>query len=427
MTRSADYVPKYRKHKQSGQAIVTLDGKDFLLGPHGTKTSRLEYDRRVLEWMANGRRLPTSETDEVVTILEVINAYRKFAEGYYRKNGQVTREFGCIKEALKIVKELYGRKDANEFGPLALKAVRERMTDSGWSRSYINKAIGRIRRCFKWAVENELVGPDVYHGLMAVSGLRKGRSEAREPGPVLPVDDATVQATLPHLTAIVADMIRLQRLTGCRPEDVCNLRPCDVDTTGDVWIYRPETHKTEHHGRERVIPFGPKAQDILRPYLLRSKESHCFRPIDSEKKRRQAQHEQRETPLCCGNRPGTNRKRDPKRNAGEKYTTASYRRAIHRACDRAFPPPEPLAQCKGVTIRQWMERLTKQQLEDLKAWQSEHRWSPNQLRHTAGTQIRKRFGLEAAQVVLGHAKANTTEIYAERDLAKAEDIMRQVG
>ncbi len=91
------------------------------------------------------------------------------------------------------------------------------MIDKGWSRSTINQSIGRIRRCFKWAVKNELVRRDMYHGLMAVSGLRKGRSEAREPDPVMPVDDATVQATLPHLSPVVADMIRFQRITGCRP------------------------------------------------------------------------------------------------------------------------------------------------------------------------------------------------------------------
>jgi hypothetical protein len=118
MPRSADYVPNYPKHKQSGQAIVTLDGKDFLLGPYGTKARRLEYDRRILEWTANGRRLPSHESRHSVTVVEVINAYRKFAERYHRKNGEVTREYGCIREALKIVRELYGRSDADEFGPL---------------------------------------------------------------------------------------------------------------------------------------------------------------------------------------------------------------------------------------------------------------------------------------------------------------------
>lgn len=67
------------------------------------------------------------------------------------------------------------RAPANEFGPLALKAVRQRMIDNGWSRGYINKSIGRIRRCFKWAVENELVRPDMYHGLMGNESFPSAR------------------------------------------------------------------------------------------------------------------------------------------------------------------------------------------------------------------------------------------------------------
>ena len=66
------------------------------------------------------------------------------------------------------------------------------------------------------------------------------------------------------------------QLTGCRPAEVCLVRPCDVDTSGDVWIYRPELHKTEHHGRERIICIGPKGQDVLRPYLLRAEGAYCF-------------------------------------------------------------------------------------------------------------------------------------------------------
>ncbi len=388
----------------------------------------LQVRPNTTESLLNSLRIAVSSATRVdTTVVEVINAYRKFAEQYYRKNGEVTREYGCIKEALKIVRELYGRTIADEFGPLALKAVRQSMVNNGWSRSYINKSIGRIRRCFKWAVENELVRRDMYHGLMAVSGLRKGRSEAREPDPVLPVDDATVQATLPHLSPIVADMIRLQRLTGCRPQDVCNLRPCDIDISGEVWLCRPCTHKTEHHGRERVIPIGPKGQDILRSYLLREKETYCFRPVDSEKKRREARHENRTTPLSCGNRPGTNCKRKPKQSARERYTADSYRRAIHRACDIAFPAPEPLCLREGETKQQLLDRLTGKQRAELSRWQSDNRWSPNQLRHSAATEIRKRFGLEAAQVVLGHASAEITQVYAERDLRRAVDIMLEVG
>jgi integrase len=65
--------------------------------------------------------------------------------------------------------------------------------------------------------------------------------------------------------------------------------------------------------------------------------------------------------------------------------------------------------------------------EQAAAWRAEHCWSPNQLRHTAGTAIRKRFGAEAAQTVLGHSHLTVTEIYAERDLEKAAEVIRQLG
>jgi integrase len=54
-------------------------------------------------------------------------------------------------------------------------------------------------------------------------------------------------------------------------------------------------------------------------------------------------------------------------------------------------------------------------------------WTPLQLRHTAATALRARYGLEAARVVLGHARAETTQIYAERDQARAREIMTELG
>jgi integrase len=49
------------------------------------------------------------------------------------------------------------------------------------------------------------------------------------------------------------------------------------------------------------------------------------------------------------------------------------------------------------------------------------------LRHSAATEIRKRYGLEAAAVVLGHARADVTQIYAERDQDLAKRIIAEVG
>lgn len=199
-----------------------------------------------------------------------------------------------------------------------------------------------------------------------------------------------------HLPEVVADMVRLQHLTGMRPAEVCLIRPMDLDRSDDVWIYRPESHKTEHHDRERVVFIGPLAQGVLLRYLARDVAAYCFRPCDSEAKRRAAQHAARKVPLHEGNRPGSHRKLRPRRSPGNKYDTNAYRRAIHRACDLAFLHP---------TISMTSEsELTNEQLAELRNWQAEHRWSPNQLRHSAAMKIRRRFGLEAAQIALGQGK-----------------------
>jgi integrase len=71
----------------------------------------------------------------------------------------------------------------------------------------------------------------------------------------------------------------------------------------------------------------------------------------------------------------------------------SLRQAVHRGCRRA-----------GVPL-----------------------WGPNQLRHSFATEVRAKHGLEAAQVLLGHSKADITQTYALRDTAKAADVVRKIG
>jgi len=97
-----------------------------------------------------------------------------------------------------------------------------------------------------------------------------------------------------------------------------------------------------------VICVAPSAQDVLRPYLLRSADTYCFCPRDSEWKRLALRHESRRVPLHYGNRPGSNRKRKPKRRPGDRYDTNSYRRAIHGATElanRKRKEQEPRERC----------------------------------------------------------------------------------
>jgi integrase len=275
-----------------------------------------------------------------------------------------------------------------------LDAVRNAMIGSNWGRGVINQNIGRIRRMFKWAVAKELIPPSVHQGLTAVAGLRAGRSAAKETEPVRPVADEVVEATLPHLSTVVAAMVRVQRLTGARPGEVCMMRTADIDTSGPTWTYSPATHKTVHHGHQRSIPVGPKAQDVLRPFLKPlNPPAFIFSPKDADAERRERQHAERKTPLHYGNAPGTNRKRHPKKAPLDYWDVSSYRRAIARACQAA-----------GV----------------------EH-WHPHQLRHSAATEIRRHFGVEAAATILGHRNVSITELYAEKNAQAGRDIAQAIG
>ncbi len=196
-----------------------------------------------------------------VTVVEIADAYWQFCQGYYRKkDGTPSGWLNHIHLVLHthLAQDCTVEHRPQEFGPKAFKAIRQTLVDAGNSRPYVNKLMPIITRCFKWAVAEELIPASVYHGLLAVEGLKKGRTTAREPAPILPVEESLVEATLPHLPPIVADMVRFQRLTGCRPGEVCQLRPMDLDRSGEVWQYRPASHKTEHHGRERVIFIGPR-------------------------------------------------------------------------------------------------------------------------------------------------------------------------
>ena len=74
MPRLTNSVPKYRKHRPSGQAVVTIAGHVHYLGPHGTKASRLEYDRLISEWLAAGRSPSFGATSQELTVSELLVA-----------------------------------------------------------------------------------------------------------------------------------------------------------------------------------------------------------------------------------------------------------------------------------------------------------------------------------------------------------------
>jgi integrase len=392
-------VPTYRLHKQSGQAVVTLpDGlgnrRDVLLGKFGSPESRADYARAIGEWEAHGRRLPQpAGAAGDLTVNELLLRYWRWAEGHYQDAaGNVSRELEGVALASRPLRQLYGHTPARDFGPLALRAVRAAMVKAGLCRGVVNNRVNRVRRVFKWAASFELVPPSVYEALRTVAGLQRGRSEAREADPVGPAREDHVNATLPHLPAPVRAMAELQLLTGMRAGELMAMRAIDLNTGGPVWTYRPTGHKNKHRGLDRVIFLGPQAQEVIKPFLTANLEAFLFSPrayVEELHRRRSERRKTKRTPSEARRA----RKSKPRRQPGERYDRRSYRLAIVRACQKANVPE----------------------------------WSPLQLRHTAATRIRAKYGLEAAKAILGHTRVETSQIYAERDMGRAEEIMKEIG
>lgn len=435
MARPRNTIPAYLPHKQSGKARAVwttpagLRCFRMLPGKFNSTESRSAFARLQLEIESTPLRSPDFNA-RAVSVNEVLLAFIQWADGYYRrKDGSATDEVEEFKRVARYVRELYGMTPAKDFGPLALKAIRQRFIEAGWTRKFVNKRVERVRRIFKFAVSEEMIPPTVYQGLATVVGLKLGRSSAPESPPVPPVEDAIVDATLPHLNRYVRGLVESQRLTGCRPGEACAIRRADIDMGGDIWLYEPTQHKGTHSGKSRTIAIGPQAQALLKEYFTPNRDDYLFSPQRAADERTAELSANRKTPRFPSHmkRNAAKRKREPMRKPGDKYVRGSYESAINRACDLAFPPPEPLRRLPGESRKKWMERLTPNERNELKMWQKDHRWSPNQLRHTFGTKVRKQYGLEAAQVLLGHSKADVTQVYAERNEALALKVAAAIG
>jgi integrase len=454
-------TPSYRKRKGYSQALVTLTDsvtkrrRDYWLGKHGTPASRELYHRVIAAWEAAGRRLPDPEEFSPVryskvapsvvpeavgpTVAEVIRDYWLSAQ-----NEQGPKRLSNIKVTLRLLRAHFGSEPATSFGPRRLRQLRDAMivgdatpredgrpTRRPWSRRTCNDRVGIVVGVFRWAAAQELVPASVPEGLSMLAPLKRGRTAAKEGRRIAPAEIDVVRKTLPFLSRQLRIVVELQLLTGARPGELLSMRAGDIDQAGPdgVWVFRPRTHKNEHRGHARSIFMGPRAQEILLPFLEdRGRDQFVFSPAEAEAERLRCKHAARVTPLSCGNRPGSNRRINPVTRPGVRYTTDTYRRAVERACDRAFPPPPPLGRRVGETEAAWRARLTPKQQAELTAWRKAHRWHPHQLRHNAATEIRRAFGLEAAQLALGHSSAQVTDaVYAERDMSKVAEIMRRVG
>jgi integrase len=247
-----------------------------------------------------------------------------------------------------------------------------------------------------------LVPPAVFQSLKAVPGLRYGRSEARESAPVKPVPEAFIEAIRQHVLPPVWAMIELQRLTGMRPGEVTAMRNGDLNTSGKVWTYEPAQHKTAHHGHRRTIFIGPKAQEVLRPWLKTDLQVFLFSPREAVEALRASQQRPHRTPKARTYAMLLKRRRrkTPPRMLRERYTVEAYGRAIARAIKAAN---------------------RKRKEANAEAADIPH-WHPHQLRHNAATWIRREFGLDVGRRTIHQQKI--TSAYCDCGMSLWSSMVR---
>jgi integrase len=389
--------------------------RDLYLGPYNSPESKREYERVIAEQRATAAPggpaspPPAAYDGRDVTVNEVLVAYLRHADAYYRHpDGTPTQEAQCMRDAVRLLKHLYGHTPAREFGPLAMKAVRQAMVDADLCRTVVNARVNRVRRVFKWAASEELIPFAAYQSLTTVQGLRRGRSTAREPEPVKPVAVEVVAATLPHLPRPVAAMVELQRLTGMRPGEVIRMRGADIDRSGPVWVYRPAGHKTAWRGKVRAVPLGPRARAVLRPFLDgREPAAYLFAPSEARAERYAKLRAARKTKVQPSQL--NRRKPAPLKCPGGKYDTDSYAQSVKRG------------------VRKANAALAEEAAKHKREPELLPHWHPNQLRHTHATEVRRRYGLEAAGAALGHERLSVTEVYAEKNEELARRVATEMG
>lgn len=355
--------------------LARLPGEDRrrkhpLRAPGAKSAMRTDRPRELAEAAAHRLWLEATRNERKgpsgALVADIVAAWARHVPTYYRGDG--SKYLTPMRDLL----DLHGSRAVGELTHADMLAVREAFVRRGWSRSHINASLWIVKAMWSWALDEALIPASVKAELSQVKGLKRGRCAAHETPPVRPVDDATLAATIEQLTPATADMVRVHRLTGMRPGEICGMRWELIDTSRTPWIYRPAEHKNDWRGQPRVVCIGPRARALLEK--RRRASGPCFSPMEAVREmldaRSAAAHCHKANPKGYA---------DAVRRPGEAWTTNSYTGAIEKAAARAGLPP----------------------------------WGANRLRHAFATEVRRKFGLEACRAVLGHSMgARVTDRYS---------------
>lgn len=275
-------VPALKRRSDNGAAYVRwkMAGVNHvrMLGRHGSAEATAAYRKFAADWVAGKYDVQIEAPAGAargLLLASLIERWAAHVEKHYTKNGTPTSVVSACAKVSRDLNDLFGTLPAADFLPAHLREVREKWVSDGLARLSVNRYQWCAVKMFKWAASFSLIPAAVYDALKLVEQLRAGRTAAPDRDRKKPATDAQVEATIPHLcprdparAARVAAMIRVQRLTGMRPGEICALSKGDIDTAGDVWRYTVgRTNKNLHRGKAQVYYLGPKAVALLKPHL----------------------------------------------------------------------------------------------------------------------------------------------------------------
>lgn len=377
----APRFPSYpKKPHASGQARLRYKNHDHYLGVFGSEASYKEYARLLALFATSPTAVTAPPKPDSLTIAEMIVAWHADAKKWSAK-----KELSDMVRASTVLNRLYGPTRAAEFNVSCLATVREAMISGswmtpeekaesakrgwtlGWCKNNVNHMIGRVRRIFRFAESHLLVPKGTWEHLRTLRLLRK--KEVRETAKRKPVEEEVVNATLPHLSLMIASMVRVQLLSGMRPSELCGMKADHFENGPEgSLLYRLDEWKTDDiKGADewQYVVLGPEAQRIIAPWLEAARalagDAFLWRP-----------------------RPGKS----------APYSESGYYQAVHDGCVRAGIKP----------------------------------WCPYSLRHSARRRITRECGIDAARSVLRHRTIETTLGYADmQDVETAAKAAKKIG
>lgn len=364
--RKTGQPPAYLAHKASGQAYSTYGGKTVYFGAYGTSQSRRKHAQLVKRWeREHGAEIVAKATADggmgahIAAYLADIRDSLSDIEHY------------TIGLNLGTLRDTFPGYEPDDFRAADLKKLRDLWAgpEFNHARKTINKALGRVKRFFRWMVAEERCSFETYAVLNALAPISQGKM--RDNDPVEPVPLADLEATLPHIKEPGRTIILVQLYGGPRSSEACRMRSGELFRGGEVqigrrvlkvpdgvWIFLPGMHKTRKRGKIAAHVIGPRLQAILTPWLKAD-------PL---------------APMFINER-------------GQVFNRNNLYRAVERAVAKANVP----------------------------------HWFPHQVRHLFVTEMDRASDLVTASEGAGHAGIETSLIYLQRRLTSVADVARRIG